>query len=233
MDPVVKDNGEINQWAETLVGYENGKLPPIAELAESYGVSDDGTTYRFTLKQGVTFQDGSDLTASDFVSAWERLAQSSKTQNNDNMLGGTFTIAHELEKEKTRHRLCRARKWCVNVTVSSLRTDRLDRSNSVNVSKHVTSTRRRRRYSRGGSEPSQLSKSWRENSVSNSQRYRVPPLRNQTIRTSDMFAENGSGGVCRRPETALAAVQDRSRPPVRRESRLHGRWNLLPNSPTQ
>jgi len=100
MDPVIKGNGGINQWAETLMGYDNGKLPPKPELAEDYEISDDGTTYRFKLKEGVTFHDGQELTAKDFVYSWERLAQSPKTQNNDDMLGGTFTIAHERDKSR-------------------------------------------------------------------------------------------------------------------------------------
>ena len=98
MDPVVKGNGGINQWAETLMRYDNGTLPPITNLAADYEISDDGTTYRFELKEGVTFHDGSELTASDIVYCWERLAQSPKTQNNDDMLGGTFTVAHEKDK---------------------------------------------------------------------------------------------------------------------------------------
>jgi len=100
MDPVIKGTGLVNQWAETLMGYENGKLPPVPELAEDYEVSDDGTTYRFKLREGVKFHNGEELTATDFVYSWERLAQSPKTQNNDDLLGGTFTVAHERDKSK-------------------------------------------------------------------------------------------------------------------------------------
>ena len=95
MDPVIKGNGGINQWAETLMEYDNGTLPPRGELAEDYEIVNDGKTYRFKLREGVRFHDGQELTASDFVYSWERLAQSPKTQNNDDMLGGTFTVAHE------------------------------------------------------------------------------------------------------------------------------------------
>ncbi|MEF8858325.1 MAG: ABC transporter substrate-binding protein [Halolamina sp.] len=100
MDPVVKGVGGIDQWGETLVGFDNGRLPAQALLAESFEVSDDGTTYRFKLKEGVRFHDGSELTASDIVYSWERLAQSPETQNNDDLIGGTFTVDHEKDKSR-------------------------------------------------------------------------------------------------------------------------------------
>ena len=44
------------------------------QLAEGYTLSDDGLTYTFTLKDGLKWSDGSDLTADDFVYAWKRAA---------------------------------------------------------------------------------------------------------------------------------------------------------------
>lgn len=44
----------------------------INGCAEKYEVSDDGLTYTFTLRDGLKWSDGSDLTASDFEYAWKR-----------------------------------------------------------------------------------------------------------------------------------------------------------------
>ena len=35
--------------------------------------SDDGLTWTFTLKDGITFADGTPLTAQDYVRSWERI----------------------------------------------------------------------------------------------------------------------------------------------------------------
>ncbi len=42
------------------------------DLAESWSVSDDGTLYTFTLREGLQFHDGKAITAADFQYSWER-----------------------------------------------------------------------------------------------------------------------------------------------------------------
>ena len=54
----------------TFIDFETNEPQP--DLAESWTVSEDGRTYTFTLRQGVTFHDGSTLTANDVVRSLSR-----------------------------------------------------------------------------------------------------------------------------------------------------------------
>ena len=49
-----------------------GSLAP--DMAEGFTLSEDGLTYTFTLKSGLKWSDGSDLTMADFEYAWKRAA---------------------------------------------------------------------------------------------------------------------------------------------------------------
>jgi peptide/nickel transport system substrate-binding protein len=97
LDPAAaKGSGAgYNQYAESLMEFPNGDLPPQPSLATDYSLSNEGKTYTFELKEGVKFHNGDEMTADDFVYSWERLAGSEETQNADDIVGGTFTIAHE------------------------------------------------------------------------------------------------------------------------------------------
>ena len=50
----------------------NGELAP--NFATGYTVSEDGLTYVFTIRDGLKWSDGSDLTAKDFEYSWKRAA---------------------------------------------------------------------------------------------------------------------------------------------------------------
>lgn len=50
---------------------------PVPDLAESYEVSDDGLTYTFTIRTGVKFHDGTDLTTEDVAFSLDRIRSDS------------------------------------------------------------------------------------------------------------------------------------------------------------
>ena len=69
-----------------LVGMENnadGKAEILPELAESWDISDDRCTYTFHLREGVTFSNGSPLTASDVLYTFTRLLTHPDSCNRD------------------------------------------------------------------------------------------------------------------------------------------------------
>jgi peptide/nickel transport system substrate-binding protein len=59
----VNDFRILMNMYEGLVRYKDGTLEVEPALAESWTISEDGTTYTFTLRDGVSFHDGSALTA--------------------------------------------------------------------------------------------------------------------------------------------------------------------------
>jgi len=69
----------IQQVFDGLMNYPNGEVEPETLLAADYEVADDFQTYTFTLKEGVEYHNGDEVTANDFVYAWERLAASEHT----------------------------------------------------------------------------------------------------------------------------------------------------------
>lgn len=65
---------------ETLVAVdENVNAVPM--LAESWSVSDDGLTYVFTLRKGVLFHNGKEMTSEDVVASLERYREHGATRN--------------------------------------------------------------------------------------------------------------------------------------------------------
>jgi len=48
---------------------------PVADLAESWEISDDGTVYTFTLRGGVTFHDGTPFNAAAVVATFDRMLE--------------------------------------------------------------------------------------------------------------------------------------------------------------
>ncbi len=67
-------SGEVIQNVyETLVFYDGEATDKfVPQLAESWTVSDDGTVWTFTMRDGVKFHEGGDLTASDVAYSYQR-----------------------------------------------------------------------------------------------------------------------------------------------------------------
>ncbi|MBI3959802.1 MAG: ABC transporter substrate-binding protein, partial [Chloroflexi bacterium] len=60
----------INQIFDSLIAIDNSSGEIVPALATAWDVADDGTVYTFTLRQGVTFHDGSAFTAQDVVATF-------------------------------------------------------------------------------------------------------------------------------------------------------------------
>ena len=89
----------INQVYENLTHYPNGEADLENKLLESVDISEDLLTYTFTIKAGVEFHEGEELTADDFVFAWRRLAESEHTQRANFLLGSGFLgVEHEVDE---------------------------------------------------------------------------------------------------------------------------------------
>ncbi|MEG0766476.1 MAG: ABC transporter substrate-binding protein, partial [Clostridia bacterium] len=80
IDPALNSassGSNVLKLAQTgLMGYQwiDGKETLSPELAESYTLSEDSRTYVFTLREGLKWSDGTDFSASQLVSSWNRAA---------------------------------------------------------------------------------------------------------------------------------------------------------------
>ena len=102
-DPVqIKGDGSqrvSNHVFDRLFALPDDGLEPEGNLVASYSVSEDGLTYTLELEEGVTFHDGTELTASDVVYSWERLAASENSQESGSILDEPFVVTHETTTE--------------------------------------------------------------------------------------------------------------------------------------
>jgi peptide/nickel transport system substrate-binding protein len=76
LDPAFASDGEtfrvLRQMYETLLTTEPGGTEAVPGLAEDFEVSEDGLEYTFTLREGVTFHDGTDLNAEAVCANFDR-----------------------------------------------------------------------------------------------------------------------------------------------------------------
>ena len=90
----------IQQLFDALMNYPFGEVEVETLLAKGYEVSDDFTTYTFNLKQGATYHNGDEVTAQDFVYAWERLAASENSRRSYFILD-SINVEHETTTSTT------------------------------------------------------------------------------------------------------------------------------------
>lgn len=86
---------------ETLYGFSED-VNPIPILAEGVEISDDGLTYVFTLRQGVMFHNGKEMTARDVKASLERYRKVGATANllapvKDIEITGDYEVTFHME----------------------------------------------------------------------------------------------------------------------------------------
>ncbi|MGQ3328702.1 ABC transporter substrate-binding protein [Halorubrum sp. FL23] len=84
LDPIMSTDTAssrvITQLYENLTAFPNG-VPVIEnQLMSEYEVSEDGTTWTFTLRDDVQFHDGSQMTAQDVKYSWRRTVESENSE---------------------------------------------------------------------------------------------------------------------------------------------------------
>jgi peptide/nickel transport system substrate-binding protein len=84
------DNAALTMFDSLVYPEADGTISPA--LAESWEVSEDGTTYTFHLREGVTFHNGDPLTADAVVFSWETYRQDEVTY------ASNWTIAENVTK---------------------------------------------------------------------------------------------------------------------------------------
>ena len=74
----------------------NAEGVTVPACAEGYTISEDGLTYTVTLKEGLKWSDGSDLTAADFEYSWKRAAADETAADYAYMFNGFVGFPNEL-----------------------------------------------------------------------------------------------------------------------------------------
>nr|WP_254769472.1 ABC transporter substrate-binding protein [Salinilacihabitans rarus] len=87
----------VLQMYEGLAHYPDGVTDVEAILAEDFEISEDGLTYTFQLKEGVTFHNGEEMTADDFVYSWRRLAESPNSERGNFITNDSSALNIESE----------------------------------------------------------------------------------------------------------------------------------------
>jgi len=94
LDPItVADEGGLavlGQAGEYLT-WSNAELGLEPRIAESWTPNEDGSVWSFTIRQGVTYHDGTPLTAEDVAATMDRLADPDVGSNALSVFGGVLS----------------------------------------------------------------------------------------------------------------------------------------------
>ncbi|MDH6234625.1 peptide/nickel transport system substrate-binding protein [Mesorhizobium soli] len=91
-----------NNIFRTLYMWSTEEQRPVLEMAESAVVSEDGLTYTYTLKDGMTFHNGRKLVASDIAYSYERMLTMDPVSPSSGFLQ-VIVGAEALQKGKVDH----------------------------------------------------------------------------------------------------------------------------------
>ncbi len=98
LDPANATNSTVNELLigvyDALVQFTAGETSVTPRLATEWSVAEDGLSYTFTLREDVTFHDGTPLTAEDVKFTFDRLQAASGNVLNDL---GSFTGAEVVD----------------------------------------------------------------------------------------------------------------------------------------
>jgi ABC-type transport system substrate-binding protein len=96
LDPVLmRDLSAVEIVRQVFRGlmYFDDELNPVPELAESYTVSKDGLTYRFTLREGIAFHSGRPIVPDDVVYSLSRSVNPDTAGGDPTLLSGPPFLA--------------------------------------------------------------------------------------------------------------------------------------------
>ena len=85
----------VNSFSGLYAYDATGKTVPAC--AAGYEVSEDGLTYTVTLREGLKWSDGSDLTARDFVYSWKRAASTELSADYSYLFSGIAGYPDDLQ----------------------------------------------------------------------------------------------------------------------------------------
>ena len=100
LDPQLATDGTS---FEVIADYTDGLMQmdadgaPVPACAESYEVSEDGTTYTFHIREDAVWSNGDPVTANDFVFAWQRAVDPANASEYSYMLSDIGQIVNAAE----------------------------------------------------------------------------------------------------------------------------------------